>query len=559
MTKTWVTDGDYQLAASATAIALFDRICEKHGDSWSCSPGMSAMVLTSGINKEVVISIESGPKWEGCVSAEEKAWYMFFLLNQGSREFAAKGGQSDGINFSADEWGGSNKINISAVKRGEVLKVVREFFRGCAVLDDVMIRTLMLEACFTLTILLSGALCDLGIWERIPKVEHEEAVSKLDHSKSHLLFLQNQVPLFLIKALWQLLCEEPFDRYRQDRFNLDLYSIINTYLLKAIYPGVNYGTFSVFRAEREIKTRQTEADMSISAPTFAFPLLERNFPDESKYASQKGIRHEHLLHIFHGMLYPTEGDARHKKPPAPEIDPQDGSRDEPPPSGNWVMEWIPNATALLEKGFYFERAKATKDTCNMLCITFQSNTIRIPFLRVNRHMLYLLHGLVDWELFLEASKKDSNAKKDSPASSSTSNIDGPSSSSTSKKDGPASSIHVSTYVKFMARLMQNSDDLKLLRGKRIIELDIDDAGVIEFFQGLSARTTHMGIHPYFSQVFRDMNTFNNSKRRRLLSDFHRNYFSNPWTVISVMAATVLLLLTALQTFFTIYTYYHPRR
>jgi hypothetical protein len=37
----------------------------------------------------------------------------------------------------------------------------------------------------------------------------------------------------------------------------------------------------------------------------------------------------------------------------------------------------------------------------------------------------------------------------------------------------------------------------------------------------------------------------------------RNYLSNPWVVTSLAAAIFLLIMTVLQTYFTVYAYFKP--
>jgi hypothetical protein len=54
---------------------------------------------------------------------------------------------------------------------------------------------------------------------------------------------------------------------------------------------------------------------------------------------------------------------------------------------------------------------------------------------------------------------------------------------------------------------------------------------------------------------RQIVTYHNQKGRRMVLDFLRANFGKPWLVISVFAATVLLVLTTLQTVYTILPYY----
>jgi len=42
-----------------------------------------------------------------------------------------------------------------------------------------------------------------------------------------------------------------------------------------------------------------------------------------------------------------------------------------------------------------------------------------------------------------------------------------------------------------------------------------------------------------------------------VASLKHNYFSNPWAIVSVVAAVFLLLLTTMQTFYSAYSYYRP--
>ncbi|KAK1279526.1 hypothetical protein QJS04_geneDACA004578 [Acorus gramineus] len=55
----------------------------------------------------------------------------------------------------------------------------------------------------------------------------------------------------------------------------------------------------------------------------------------------------------------------------------------------------------------------------------------------------------------------------------------------------------------------------------------------------------------------DVNKYCNSKTHRWRAVLARDYFNSPWAIISVVAAFILLGLTLLQTFYTMYAYYHP--
>ncbi|KAK1293203.1 hypothetical protein QJS10_CPB17g01122 [Acorus calamus] len=62
---------------------------------------------------------------------------------------------------------------------------------------------------------------------------------------------------------------------------------------------------------------------------------------------------------------------------------------------------------------------------------------------------------------------------------------------------------------------------------------------------------------YLTDVFHNVNGYSDSRWHRWRAVLARDYFSSPWTVISRVAAIVLLILTLLQTYYSMYGYYHP--
>ncbi|XP_059455298.1 UPF0481 protein At3g47200-like [Corylus avellana] len=60
---------------------------------------------------------------------------------------------------------------------------------------------------------------------------------------------------------------------------------------------------------------------------------------------------------------------------------------------------------------------------------------------------------------------------------------------------------------------------------------------------------------YLSQLFKDVNDCYGTTWKVQLARFQARYFDSPWSFMSVLAAIVLLLLTLLQTFYTVYAYY----
>jgi Plant protein of unknown function len=55
---------------------------------------------------------------------------------------------------------------------------------------------------------------------------------------------------------------------------------------------------------------------------------------------------------------------------------------------------------------------------------------------------------------------------------------------------------------------------------------------------------------YFHGLFKDIKEYSESTWHRYRARLMQDYFSNPWTIISVVAAGILLILTFIQTYYS---------
>ncbi|XP_031103154.1 UPF0481 protein At3g47200-like [Ipomoea triloba] len=109
---------------------------------------------------------------------------------------------------------------------------------------------------------------------------------------------------------------------------------------------------------------------------------------------------------------------------------------------------------------------------------------------------------------------------------------------------------VGSYINFMKSLIVSPQDVKELREKCIIRSALgEDKEVVKLFHGLN---THGLENPI---IFRDVKhkilNYYNSKTKTWMAELTHTYFRTPWTAIAFFAATSLLVLTFLQTYFTI--------
>ncbi|KAH7670292.1 hypothetical protein IHE45_10G016200 [Dioscorea alata] len=118
---------------------------------------------------------------------------------------------------------------------------------------------------------------------------------------------------------------------------------------------------------------------------------------------------------------------------------------------------------------------------------------------------------------------------------------------------------VSSYVCFMGELIESVADLQLLRSKKIIHMAVEsDQAATNLLNSLSKEVTH-DPKGHMETVRNKVKEYCRKKWRRWLANLLDLYFDTPWKTLSVIAAMVLLVLTFVQTFYSVFSYQHPSK
>ncbi|KAL3726720.1 hypothetical protein ACJRO7_031594 [Eucalyptus globulus] len=109
------------------------------------------------------------------------------------------------------------------------------------------------------------------------------------------------------------------------------------------------------------------------------------------------------------------------------------------------------------------------------------------------------------------------------------------------------------YVTLIDCLINSSKDVEVLRHAGIIKNYLgDDKVVAEMFNKIG---NYVPVcDSYYSEIFQNVKAHCNKRRNIWMAKLRREYFHSPWAFLSVLAAIVLLFLTAAQTAFTILPY-----
>ncbi|WCJ31262.1 hypothetical protein M5689_012768 [Euphorbia peplus] len=121
------------------------------------------------------------------------------------------------------------------------------------------------------------------------------------------------------------------------------------------------------------------------------------------------------------------------------------------------------------------------------------------------------------------------------------------------------SSDITSYVIFMDNLINSPQDVAYLHYHGIIEHWLgSDGEVADLFNRLCQEVVFDINNSYLSTMSQDVNKYYNHKWNTWRASLKHNYFGNPWAILSLVAAVVLLVLTLAQTFYGVYGFYHPQ-
>ncbi|KAK8684865.1 hypothetical protein V6N13_040880 [Hibiscus sabdariffa] len=238
---------------------------------------------------------------------------------------------------------------------------------------------------------------------------------------------------------------------------------------------------------------------------------------------------KHLLDLLHNCCRPSsQGIKRRQEFKAEAAQKSDRS---------W--KFIRSATELEGAGINFLGEKVLQDhdqaqgVKSMFDITFTKHTkvlqlkiptkvLKIPTLRVDDNTERLLRNFMAYEQFTQM-------------------------------DEPT---YISDYVVFMDNLINTGKDVQLLCNSGIIDNWLGDYEVVaQMFNKLRDCVCFTDDF-YYAETFVRVNKHCERKWNKYKAILKKDYFNSPWSLCSFLAAAVLLLLTVLQTMYTVLSYYH---
>nr|XP_048337409.1 uncharacterized protein LOC125424330 [Ziziphus jujuba var. spinosa]XP_048337410.1 uncharacterized protein LOC125424330 [Ziziphus jujuba var. spinosa] len=171
---------------------------------------------------------------------------------------------------------------------------------------------------------------------------------------------------------------------------------------------------------------------------------------------------------------------------------------------------IPCVTHLMEAGVKFTKSSSN----NMVDIEFEDGTFKIPLLLIHETTESIFRNLIAFEQCYHSCKDK-----------------------------------ITSYAILLDNLINTSKDVEILSDKGVIDnwLSAEDAS--QYFNRLNNDTLVTNF--FYRELCKEVNDYYRTKWHRWRAILMRDYFTTPWTIISLVAALILLVLTFLQTLYSI--------
>ncbi|XP_057449553.1 UPF0481 protein At3g47200-like [Lotus japonicus] len=401
------------------------------------------------------------------------------------------------------------RLYLNSMK--EIEDKVRSFYEGPITLNsNEFVEMLVLDGCFVLEVFRGYSLgfVELGYLSNDPVFAWRASIFSISKD---LIMLENQLPLFVLDRILGLQLDNPDQKGRVAGLALELFDWLKpeTGTMSNDHPTETQTILSNDDLDGlhclDVFRRSLLHTGPRPQPTPKEPqTMSNDPPSETQTMSNDDLGGFHCLDVFKRSLLR----------PGPQPTPSEGIQ-------RWSnrQQTIPCVTELKEAGIKFKKGK----TYRFLDIKFERGTLQIPRLLVHEGTKTLFLNLIAFEQCHLDCGSD-----------------------------------ITNYAFFMDYLINSPEDVGYLIDRGIIEHWLgNDLEVANLFNGLCQEVSYDIEDNYLSTILGAVNLYYERRWNKWYANLRQNYFSNPWTIISLIAAVVLLLLTLAQTCYTIYAYYRP--
>ncbi|KAG9441334.1 hypothetical protein H6P81_017188 [Aristolochia fimbriata] len=239
----------------------------------------------------------------------------------------------------------------------------------------------------------------------------------------------------------------------------------------------------------------------------------------------------HLLHLVHTHFVPPKPQNRAKSGSKknhliasnsllPSFNKREETQFQAPLHPHAPLPTVPRAQRLQDSGITFKKGRGK----NFLDIKFEEGVMEIPHLVVDHYTNTFLRNLIAFE-----------------------------------QSYPCSGKCFTMYAAFMDFVVNTDKDVEILHQHGILDHGLgseQDIALLfnEICKGLIVEPED---EDKYLLIVQDVIRYSNIPWNQWRAKLNRDYFGNPWAIISMTAAVVALSLTFVNSFFSIYRYYHP--
>ncbi|KAK1292981.1 putative UPF0481 protein [Acorus calamus] len=290
-----------------------------------------------------------------------------------------------------------------------------------------------------------------------------------------LLKVENQIPLFIVEALYDLLVP-------QTQGNVD--EPISILLLAEAYLKGNINIFGQHCYKLVIE-------------------------------SERNVNH-HLFHLFYKTLLSSTSHHNQQVRCFQNLK----KKQQGQPEVNLTSNPMRTAVEIKEVGVKF----VGKRTCSLHDVAFKKGEMQIPSLFIDDATMPHLKNLIAFEQCY----------------------------------GDTESI-ITYYALMMDFLIDTPADVKVLCDANIFTINLgSEKEVAQMFNEMCKQVGYtIKKESPLLLVYNEVNGYCNSRWNKWRAVLMRNYFRTPWSTMSVVAAFILLILTASQTIYSMLAYHHP--
>ncbi|XP_078160419.1 UPF0481 protein At3g47200-like [Carex rostrata] len=391
----------------------------------------------------------------------------------------------------------SQNTDITLHKYLEVLRGLEPAARMCYYEKIDMdsgqfVEMLLFDACFIIQ------LAETYLYEEKPGTIFEIGWT-VPLIKSDILMLENQIPFFVLKSVFDLYSSMDDDTYSSHTpSNFDSISqesvppkaslsyLLGTFLQHETLPipdadqnfdhllAFYYHSYMCYMSSQKLPNKLKKVPLKLLRTRKVFPLIS---------ASIKRIIRRRLQMIA-------------KRKP----------------------RMVPCATELKDAGITFKKAKSK----SIFNIKFSNGVLTIPYTSIEEATRPQLMNLIAFE-----------------------------------QCGGQETKPLTSYAVFMDCIVNTPRDVLILQQNGIIENKLaDEKAAAEFFNQLRY-CSYLDYEEHdLAMLFKKVKRYCDSSLHKYRAKLFRDYFSNPWSIISFIAAIMFLFLSTVQTLYSVLSYYH---